>query len=403
MKSTTDFPRLLVATEFAPNSRGGGGSGAVMRQMLKEWPTEKLFWWSCLPSRDDFFGQKVASSRTAVIPQKLYPNRRWRGPKSWLLETFWVPWAAGHFKQTVEFFKPEAIWVLPHFWSIPPLARALPEIKTGFHVSIHDYMDIRGISNRIGIKRSRQLAAQADQLYARAFTRDAICGRMVEDLQARTGATGTINHAGLEQEDFDYLAGKPESPGGPIRIAYAGTIIAEDAFGLFAKALGQVRSRLPRPVTFDFFGDHSYRSRSWFDAGWMKEHGNLPAAELSRALKECSWGFAPMELTDENPRYNRFSLPTKFVSYIAAGLPIITLGHPESTVVKLTAQYPVGLSMAGGDVESLGARLMAGLSELNAKIKYRGEIQRCALAEFDARRMRAALYENFRKCGLMSQ
>ncbi len=51
------FPRLLVATEFAPNMPGGGGSGAVMRQMLKDWPAEKLFWWSCF-----------AGSRPALWP-----------------------------------------------------------------------------------------------------------------------------------------------------------------------------------------------------------------------------------------------------------------------------------------------------------------------------------------------
>ena len=49
----TKFPRLLVATEFPPNASGGGA--AVVRQMLKDWPVDRLFWWSPLPDNDPMF------------------------------------------------------------------------------------------------------------------------------------------------------------------------------------------------------------------------------------------------------------------------------------------------------------------------------------------------------------
>jgi hypothetical protein len=402
------FPRLLVATEFSPNGAGGGGSGAVMRQMLKNWPPEKLFWWSCFPDRDGFFGQKMAAHRVALIPQKLYPNRRWRGLKSLLLEKIWVPRATHHFKKTVELFKPDVIWAHPHSWSIPPLRYALPAAGIGFHVSVHDYANVNGNIARFGAYHSQQMAGMAEQLYATATTRDAICQPMIEDLRTRTGCDGSITRAGLEQADFDYLSCIPERPSaeppsGLIRIAYPGTVIAENEFALFVKALGEIRHCLPKPVKLEFFGDHSYRLRGWFDPNWMKEHGSLPAMKLSQVLKDYDWGFAPMELTDNNWRYNRFSLPTKFASYLAAGLPVIVLGHPESTVVKMASQYQVGFYMTDGKVENLGARLLAELSEANPKIKYHAEIQRCVLAEFDARRMRTALYENFQKCASRSK
>jgi glycosyltransferase involved in cell wall biosynthesis len=392
----TEFPRLLVATEFPPN--GAGGGAAVVRQMLKDWPAEKLFWWSCFPDPNQLFGQKVAAHRVAAIPQKLYPSRRWCGLKSWLLETFWVPRATRHLQRTLETLKPDVVWVIPHALAIPPMMRVLPGAGIGFHVSIHDYMDDRGFGMRFGAVRSRRIAAMAGQLYAAATTRDAIGREMVDDLRARTGRDGLITRAGLEQEDFDYLLREPEPQNDSIRIAYAGTIVAADEFALVATALGQIRRQLLRPVTLELFGNHSYRLQSWFDASWMKEHGSLPALELSRALKKCSWGLSPMRLADDDPRYNRFSLPTKFVSYLAAGLPVIVLGHPESTVVKMAQQYQTGLCVTEGNPEKLGAQLLAALSETNPRSKYRAEIQRCALAEFDARRMRAALYENFQTC-----
>lgn len=385
---------MLVATESPPNSPGGGG--AVIRQMLKSWPADKLFWWSCFPETGRIFGQSVAEHRVAKIPLGIYPNRRWRALKSWLLERFWLPGGARHLKRTLEDLKPEVVWGIPYCLAVPPLALVLPDAKTAFHVSIHDYMDIRGVIEKFGLRRSRRMAATVDKLYASAGTRDAICQAMVDDLRLRTGVNGSVNRAGLEQEDFDYLGQTPKRREGAIRIAYAGTIIAEETFALLAAALSQIREKLPHPVTLEFFGDHSYRSRPWFDASWMIEHGHLPGRVLSQALKECDWGLSPMKLTDDDPRYNRFSLPTKFVSYLAAALPVIAIGHPESTIMKMTAKYTVGVSITDDHAEKLRGQLLEGLSELEPKATYRAEMLRCALSEFDARRMRAALFESFR-------
>lgn len=394
------YPRLLVATEFPPNGPGGGA--AVVRQMLKDWPAEQLYWWSCRPDGTELFGRKTAAHYVAALPQKLNPTRRWRAPRSWLIEKLWLPWAARHFKRVLDGLKPDVVWVIPHYWVIPPLAQALPGGKTGFHVSMHDYMDDRAFGWRYGRVRSRKIAALADRLYASATTRDAISKPMLDDLLVRTGAPGGINRAGLEQEDFDYLAAAPAPPKGAIRIAYAGTIVAEDTFALFASALARIRDRLSRPVTIEFFGDHSYCSRRWFVPSWMKERGNLPARELSLALKECDWGVAPMKLDDDDPRYNRFSLPTKFATYLAAGLPVITPGHSDSTVAKIASHYALGLCIPDGDVQAFEERLLDSLSEPAPKARFQKEILRCAVAEFDVRRMRAGLYANFRSCASRS-
>ena len=104
--------------------------------------------------------------------------------------------------------------VLPHGWSIPPLARVLPSAGIGF---LSPFMTTR--------TRMKQPIAAAtwtmlqDQLYASAITRDAICQPMMDDLRARTGCDGTVAHAGLEPEDLDFLSHKTEVRDEIIRIA----------------------------------------------------------------------------------------------------------------------------------------------------------------------------------------
>ena len=137
---TPDYPKLLVAGEFPPNASGGGGT--IVRQMLKDWPVDRLFWWSCHPDSDKRFGQQVAAHRVATIPPRLYPNRRLLAPKTWFLKHVWSRWAEHHFCKTLSLFKPDVVWVIPSSWSIPPLVRspvAGPNLP--FHVSVHDYAD----------------------------------------------------------------------------------------------------------------------------------------------------------------------------------------------------------------------------------------------------------------------
>src|SRR5215204_4954999 len=176
--------KLLLASEFPPNASGGGP--AVVRQMLRGWPEHDLFWWSCLPERHTRFGQVVAKTFCAPIPQKLLPQRKFARLKSALLGRCWAPCARMHLARTLRRVKPDAVWVIPHNWSILPLAAVLPRICIGYHVTLQDYVDVHGQMRKFGNARCRRMAVLADQLYTRATTRDATSHPMIEDLRNRT-------------------------------------------------------------------------------------------------------------------------------------------------------------------------------------------------------------------------
>ena len=393
------FPKLLVATEFPPNASGGGP--AVVRQMLKDWPSEQLSWWSCFPDENQRFGQRTASNHVAAIPKKLLPQRRVSKLKSALLNTIWVPWATRHFRQTLALEKPDVVWVIPHNWSILPIANVLTGRTPGmssppFHVTVQDYAEAHHQANKFGNQCCHSMVTGAERLYATATTRDATSHPMIADLLEKTGQPAAqMLHAGLEPEDFKFLESKSSVRNGPIRIAYAGTILVEDVFVQWVAACQRIRQTLTQPLELHLFGAHSYAGRDWFDREWMQEHGNLPEDELLQQLRACDWGFAPMALTDHDPRYNRFSFPTKFITYLAAGLPVITLGHPESSVMKMACTYQVGLCSNKVDLEELSTQLRTVLSDPEPWTRFKNEIIRCAKTEFNAETMRRKLYNCF--------
>lgn len=365
--------------------------------MLRGWPVEKIFWWSCRSARPDGEGQAVAGHFVAPSWSKFHPNRRLISLRTWMMEHFWSSRAAAHLRQTMCECRPEVIWVIPQNWSIPPLAKSLPGGKTPFHVSLHDYPDLGNVVKRIGAKAAGKLAAGADALYKAADGRDAICRPMQEDLKQRLGVAGALNRVGVEADDMSFLERKQSEAAAEIRIAFAGTIIAESAFEFFVKALNGIRLRLPRPVRLEFFGAHTQAQRPWFDASWMRERLNLPDAEFRAALRECAWGAVPVSFANEDPRYDRFSFPAKVTSYLAAGLPLIALGHASSSLIELARRFDIGVCSTAVGLEALQAELVAGLSQPEPWARYGDEIRRCVRSEFNAGEMRAALQDSFRR------
>ncbi len=367
--------------------------------MLNSWPVENLFWWSCLPECTDRFGQRTAAHHCAAIPDRFYPNRKLVRLKSVFLESVWAKRAAVRLAETLRMLNPDVVWAIPHNWSIPPLARAGIVGSKCYHVTMQDYVDIHTNPLRFGVERCRRMATMADELYASATTRDATSHPMIADLRDRTGKEGSqMLHAGLEPLDFECLERKSPRKSPVIRIAHAGTILVEEVFSFFVSVLDDIRRDLARPVELHLFGAHTYSSRPWFQRNWMVEHGDLPGPELLANLRQCDWGFAPMALTDEDPRYSRYSFPTKFITYLAAGLSIVTLGHPESAVIKMATQYDVGLCTSTDAAEPLARLLKTGLNAPCPWERHGDEILRCARTEFDAARMRNTLYACFSKC-----
>jgi hypothetical protein len=419
--------KLFVATEFPPDAPGGGP--AVVRQMLQGFPGE-VHWWSCRGSvlGSSFMvtrGTSLQSTRSSGLsfllsgfhscpPGKLMPAKKLPRIRAFLMEHLWAPRAARSLRQAIESVKPDYVWVIPHDWSIIPIWRVMKERgsrdkggELSVHVTIQDFPDCHGHGKLWGEDRARRMARMQEQIYAEADSADATSHPMLQELEDRTGRRGLqILHQGLEPEDFAFLESLVRDlssvirhPLSVIKIAYAGTILCEPEFALFVNLLESIiqqRTTNNEPRTplleLHLYGAHSYADRPWFRP-WIIEHGNLPERELLTELRGCDWGFIPMSLENKDPRYNRFSFPTKFITYLAAGIPIISIGHPECSVMKMAMRYETGLEITSS--HSLVTVTTQILSDHHIIQAFRLNMMKCANAHFNAAELRQSLWSSW--------
>jgi hypothetical protein len=263
------------------------------------------------------------------------------------------------------------------------------------HVSVWDFADTNGMKRLLGESRSRRVVSATHELVRRATSFDAISPAMLAELQAQTGRKdGIIVHSGFESGHLhDLETAPPEQPGdGLIRLAYVGTIISESGFLSLLAALKNIRSVLPEKISVEFFGGRNYRARSWFEPGWMTEHGLYTDEGLIKALRQCAWGLVVMDPEGEDLRYSRFSFPNKVGTYLSAGVPVLGFGHAQSSLAGIMQEHEPGRftsTTASGELEKFLAEVLRLPFPRNL---FRARIRQCARTEFNAAEMRARLW-----------
>jgi len=392
MIDQSGFPELLVVSQFPANDAGGGG--ALARQLLRGYPRERVSWWSCVPGGDQSIVSPAGRIYTFAPPRRLLPNKRAPRLKSFLLHALWVPLAAAHLRRVTARVRPRQVWALPYGWSIPVTFRAgiMPRFRT--HVSIWDYVDNKGHRGLLSDQRAELFQRTLEKLYLSAATADVISKPMLEDLAQRTGRSHPlIVHSGLERIDIERLEQLHPAELPVIRLAYAGTIIVPSAFEFVVRALNSIRNKLPKPLVLEFFGGRNVQQNAWFNASWMKDHPRMDEAEFHQELQQCAWGLIVMDLSDSDPRYNRFSFPNKFGTYLATGVPLIVVGHAESSVVRVMREHSVGVWTSGSTVSDIAPFFNEALHEKNPHARFQSQILQAATTDFNMDAMRRRLWE----------
>jgi hypothetical protein len=380
------FPKLLVVTEFPPNSP------TLTVQCLKGFPTDHIYWWSCTPEITSVYGQRYVRHYRCPLPGILTRPQRYPRLKALLVEQLWLPYASRHLRTTFEQVKPAQVWLNLYGWTAVAIGRSGIVRRARSHATIWDFPDTDEFLRRWGAARCRRVLKWAHSVYGEATTCDVVSQPMREELARQTGRLdASLLHSGIEDSDLLRLEQVPKPPKERIRVAYAGSMLAPAAFALFVNAMQRAAKELQRPVSLEFFGNPSQRRNPWFDPSWMREHGVLEEPTFMEQLRQCTWGFLAMDIDERNPRYNRFSFPNKFGTYLAAGLPLLLLSGPDSSVARILETQPVGVRL---DHARLNSQLVEILGIDNPRAAFLPAIKECARTEFYMPRIRQILWKN---------
>src|SRR5260370_337955 len=149
------FPKLLVITEFPPNSP------TLNVQCLKGFPADQISWWSCTPETTSVYGQKYSRHFYCRLPRRLMGRHRLTRLKCLLIEALWTPYACQHLKRTVAAVRPAQIWLNLYGWPITPIWRSGIVGSVPTHATIWDFPDTDEDLRRCGPKRCQQILARA--------------------------------------------------------------------------------------------------------------------------------------------------------------------------------------------------------------------------------------------------
>lgn len=366
-----------------------------MQHLLRGADWQRISWWS-------LFGGEPALARTLgtrlslfAAPYRLVPSRRLRALKGFIFEHFIVPRAAAHLRAFIKEQKPDRFWAVSYGWAIPVLHRVLPSLEIPYHFSMHDMPDSGDMVSALGPRRAARFLRMQQDLYRGAASRNVVGPLMGEEMSRLTGVPCEFEfRCSVEPEVLEALASAPPPKRDDIiEIGYAGTIIAEDAFALLVRTLRNIKHRLPCPVRINLFSSHPYSEKPWFDPELIVEHGHLSFHDLQKPYAACHWGLVLMRMDDKDSRYNRFSFPCKFSQTLAAGLPMLRIGHSESSLMTLPEGYDLGITLTEMNSSRAEDILLERLSDFSQIEHYRKEAHRCASTLFNAEAMREGFRE----------
>ena len=380
------FPRLLVVAGFPPSASGGGA--AVTRQVLRDWPENLLHWWCPYPQPRD---PRSGNLSWPKAPEKIFPRARFRRLKTMLTQILWVPLASKHLRRTIAQFSPDVVWCIPHEWCIPVAGAVLPRNPIPYAVYIQDYPTTNQMIEIVGARTAARWMQILENLVRRARFVDTTSYPMGQDIARRTECPSIqMLHEGLESSDLERLS-RPSTQGSDSRftLAFAGTVVAEDALAESIRSLEKIRHSLPQTLHINFYSSHSYAQRPWFNPEWMTECGYMERNELIAALQRCQAGLVVMDSNESNSSYNKFSFPTKFITYLAAGIEPVVVGHESSAVAALVKESGVGMHFA--DAASLGEAIPSLMRR--GPVGNRRKIAEFARAHFDAAQKRQQFRE----------
>ncbi len=336
---TADLPTLLVVTYYAPETHHGGA--VCVQRLLADYPHEKLAW-----AHHDQPVTDPASPWSGVeqwsVPLLQRPNRFGLTPLKELGN--WTVHAPRMARRTAERARAAGVEAVLGIgpglsvWTSHLIARRL---GVPLHLWIHDdpptHAEYRNHGRRL-VERARRCFLRA---YRAAAARYTISEPMRGCYHEQTGCDAVVMPPSL---DVQPTPPPKRSLDQRLRIGFAGSLCGPDEWKTFLKALSRLFAGTPaerRPLVTAFADAHALpvpeSARACVEVkGWQD------AETVNRTLASMDFLYLPLWFSRGRRFHVTTSFSTKFVSYLAASVPVLCHVPAYSAVAGVVPRPPRG-------------------------------------------------------------
>jgi hypothetical protein len=180
---------------------------------------------------------------------------------------------------------------------------------------------------------------------------------------------------------------------GPIRIGFAGAITEPEAWLAFLGALERLSAK--RRFELTVFADPQTVPVPSPYRRWVRLEGWRDADTVHNTLQSMDYLYLPLWFRADRRVHVATSFSTKFVGYLATGLPVLCHVPTTSAVAEFIGRHPVGPVLDTLDTDTLTDRLR-GVFDDPTWHERAAELRDRALTEFDRDRAVNRLHMDLR-------
>ena len=265
--------------------------------------------------------------------------------------------------------KIDKIWIYSHREGIVLLKSIIMKKNIPFHISIHD-----DILENPDFENFEKVKEDFKYLLGKADSCDFISGFMNEYYKKFLGTgnksipiwAGFIKKNRIVNNNF---VSRNVS-----KIAFAGTMWTQEEHESFWKAIGKLNEEKNnnKKIEMDYYTQEFNQKRLNNDYEFLLYKGFLDNNLIPEVLSKYDALYLTMSFSSKFIRISETSFPSKIISYIEAGVPIIAHGPEYSSVVKFIRGHNIGICIKTLDSDEIAVQI----NEFSNNFNLREEIKK---------------------------
>lgn len=329
-------------------------------------------------------GDSLWEGREVFVPFRPALGRLDRTRFAWLggyVEPLWAWQFERKLEQQLQALGATDVHLLPHSWSdFAGAFRVAKRLRLRVHVSIHDDFGYTARGHPM-LKKLEQLLGE---VWRDAKTRFVISQEMGAEYCRRYGDRPFLVHSDgfVERSRLEY-----QPPTDEVRLYFMG-MFNQSYVPNFRAVLTALESRMSKsqqakPVRFTI-RTHGFNPEVFPGKGIVECLPFASSDVVEREMRSQNFLYLPLPFEEEWQNLCKFSLSTKMVSYLGAGVPIIYHGPASSAAGQYLLRNRAAIQLNSNAPDTIATTLEGAFDDVSALNKISESAQNAVRRDFDA-------------------